>query len=57
MRGFPVQSFPGTVVQTVNDHGKFLIGHGMKRSGLGQILTYQAVGIFVGSPLLTPAMI
>jgi hypothetical protein len=51
MRGFPVQSFPGAVVQTVHDHGEFLIGHGMKRPGLGQVLARQAVGIFVGSPL------
>ena len=52
MRGFSVQSFSRTAVQTVHDHGKLLISHGMKRSGLGQILTQKTVGIFVGSTQL-----
>ncbi len=51
MRGFPVQSFPGAMIQTIHDHRKFLVSHDMKRSGLGQVLAHQAVGIFVASPL------
>jgi hypothetical protein len=51
MRGFPVQSFPGSVIQTIHDHRKFFVSHGMKRSGLGQVLAKKAVGILVGSPL------
>ena len=47
MRGFSVQSFSRTAVQTVHDHGKLLISHGIKRSGLRQILTNKAVCIFV----------
>jgi hypothetical protein len=51
MQSFPVRSFSGPVVQTIHEHGECLISHGIKRPGLGQILAYQALGIFVGSPL------
>ena len=39
------------MIQTIHDHRKFLVSHGMKRSGLGQVLTHQTVSIFVGSTL------
>lgn len=51
MRGFPVQAFSGTAVQAIHDHGKFLLGNGMKWSGFGKILPHQAVGVLVGPTL------
>jgi len=51
MRGPPAQSLSRAMVQTIHDHGQFLIGYGIKGPGLGQILPHQAVGVLVGSPL------
>ena len=52
-RCFEPQSFPGSVVEPILNHGNLFIGHCGQGTLLGHILPHQTIEVFVGTALPT----